>query len=293
MATIINNQASLTYNYGNLTGSATSNIASSVLQGTTSLEKYAIPERYTANDNVTYQIILTNNGNAPLNNVSITDNLGTYQVGNPSVDVTPLDYKDYASLRINGVDVTETLVVRIFEDRIVFSFPTLEPNAIAEILYSTTVNKNAPLDKGSTIINTVTATADNLTAISANSTISVEDYANVTIVKTMSPSVINNGDTLTYDFTIYNYGNLDATNVVFTDVFNPAPTDISVTLNGVAIPDTEYSYTNGTFILPSGETATTSITVPSATFVQDQLTGVITVNSGITKISIKGTVNAL
>ena len=109
----------------------------------------------------------------------------------------------------------------------------------------------------------------------------------------MSPSVINNGDTLTYDFTIYNYGNLDATNVVFTDVFNPAPTDISVTLNGVAIPDTEYSYTNGTFILPSGETATTSITVPSATFVQDQLTGVITVNSGITKISIKGTVNAL
>ena len=39
----------------------------------------------------------------------------------------------------------------------------------------------------------------------------------------MSPNPIADGDTITYTFTIHNYGNTPATDVVLTDRFDPEP----------------------------------------------------------------------
>ena len=48
------------------------------------------------------------------------------------------------------------------------------------------------------------------TPVMAYSTILVENYANLSILKEMSPNPIADGDTITYTFTIHNYGNTPA-----------------------------------------------------------------------------------
>ena len=115
------------------------------------------------------------------------------------------------------------------------------------------------------------------------------DYADVSIVKDMSPSTITDGSTITYTFTLYNYGNTAATDVVLRDAFNPAPGNLSVSINGTAVPSGDYTYTAGVLTLPDTGAATT-LTVPAATFTQDTTTGVVSVTPGVTTVVVTGTI---
>lgn len=111
----------------------------------------------------------------------------------------------------------------------------------------------------------------------------------MSIVKDMSPSTITDGSTITYTFTLYNYGNTAATDVVLRDAFNPAPGNLSVSINGTAVPSSGYTYTAGVLTLPDTGAATT-LTVPAATFTQDTTTGVVSVTPGVTTVVVTGTI---
>ena len=286
MPTQITNQANVAFNYGNVAGSATSNIATTTLLDPLAAEKRSVGATYRAGERITYTVSVVNNGNTTLQNVTITDNLGAYAAGTQIY--TPLTYAGDAVLYVNGAYVS-AIEGTIGENGVVFVIPTLAPGANALVVYPADVNSFAPLTEGSAIVNTATVTAQGITTpVSATNTITVEDYANITIVKEMSPDPVSDGDVLTYTFTIRNFGNTPATDVVLTDNFGPAPASITVTVGGEIVPATDYTYENGLLTLPTGEEL--SMTVPAATVTQDPATGEVTVTPGTLVITVSGTI---
>ena len=87
---------------------------------------------------------------------------------------------------------------------------------------------------------------------------------------------------------IYNYGNVEAENVVLSDTFNPAPTNITVSRDGTVLIGTDYTYIDGTLRVPA--TDSVNITVPAATFVRDPETCIVSVEPGVVEYVIRGTI---
>ncbi len=284
----IENFATVSYTSGGVTETKVSNLAEIGLESAISFTKTTLGDTYTEDSVITYILSITNTSTSPISNVSISDDLGTFVLG--TLELTPLTYAPPALLLIDGQDVSAQLTVDSTNtESLVFTFPTLPAGATANIVYRAIVNEYAPLDVESTIINTATLTSDSDCADgTATATITVGSGANVSVFKQMSPNPVVCGDTVTYTIRIYNYGNTAAENVVLTDTFNPAPSDITVSRDGVLLIGTDYTYINGTLTVPA--TQTSSVSVPPATFTRDPETGVVTVTPGMIEYVITGTI---
>ncbi|MBQ7376401.1 MAG: DUF11 domain-containing protein [Clostridia bacterium] len=287
MATI-ENFATVSYTSGGVTETKVSNLAEIGLESAISFTKTTLGETYGEDEVVTYILSMTNTSTSAITNVSITDDLGTFVFG--TLELTPLTYAPPALLLIDGQDVSAQLTVdTATAGSLVFSFPTLPAGATANIVYRAAVNEYAPLDVDAGITNTATLTSDSDCADgTASATITAVSAANVSVFKQMSPNPVICGDTVTYTIRIYNYGNIAAENVVLTDTFNPAPTNITVSRDGTLLPANEYSYVDGTLTVPAG--TTTAVSVPAATFVRDATTGIVTVTPGMVEYTITGTI---
>ena len=287
MATI-ENFATVSYTSGGVTETKVSNLAEIGLESAISFTKTTLGETYGEDEVVTYILSMTNTSTSAITNVSITDDLGTFVFG--TLELTPLTYAPPALLLIDGQDVSAQLTVdTATAGSLVFSFPTLPAGATANIVYRAAVNEYAPLDVDAGITNTATLTSDSDCADgTASATITAVSAANVSVFKQMSPNPVICGDTVTYTIRIYNYGNIAAENVVLTDTFNPAPTNITVSRDGTLLPANEYSYVDGTLTVPAG--TTTAVSVPAATFVRDATTGIVTVTPGMIEYTITGTI---
>lgn len=288
MAITITNRASLRYTYGAVTETVASNLASTVMNDPLSITKSSLETAYRAGASISYVITVANGSDLPLTNVTITDDLGTYEPSE-GVSVTPLTYEGPAQLYLDGVFST-VLVPVITEDSVSFTIPSIAPETNAMILYKATPNEYAPMVPDSEITNTASFVPGVQTApIAASHTIPVEAYAEVTIEKEMSPNPITDGAQLVNTFTITNTGNVEATDLVLSDAFMTPLENLVIAIDGTVILPTEYSYTDGVLTLPA-DGASTVITVPAATFTQDETTGVVTSVPGVTVVTVRGTV---
>ena len=104
----------------------------------------------------------------------------------------------------------------------------------------------------------------------------------------MSPQTVSECSQIAYTFIIQNTGNTAAVatdNVIVSDIFTPALSDLTVTIDGE--PSTAYTYNEET---GEFETNIGAITVPAATFTQDSENGNWIITPGVTVITVTGTI---
>ena len=95
---IFTNQATLSYN-NTIT---TSNIVTGEVLEVLSATKNSLDTQYRYNDTITYVISINNTGVTAFNNLTLTDDLGTYTTG--GLTVTPLTYEaGTVAYYVNGV----------------------------------------------------------------------------------------------------------------------------------------------------------------------------------------------
>ncbi len=284
MATFTN-QATLSYN-GNVLNSNT--VTGNIVQ-VLSAAKTAVSDNYSASDDVTYVISIANSGTQDFTGITLSDNLGAYQLNGQTV--FPLTYID-GSIRyyVNG-DLSASPTVSA-QNGLVISGIEVPANGSVMLIYQASANSYAPLGSGSSITNTAVISATGLTEpISVSATISASNEANLSISKFVSPETVAKNGQITYTFVIQNLGNaaLDAAdNIVITDTFSPVLSNISVQLNSVTLTEgTDYTYnaTTGEFATVAGK-----VTVPAATFAQNEQTAVWSTTPGVATLVIKGTV---
>ena len=282
------NQAALSYRnrvrYSNLT---TGQIADAL-----TVAKESLTGTYGPEDEITYVVTLTNNGTTALTGLTVTDDLGGYAFDGGTL--YPLAYVA-GSVRyfVNGVEQAAPTVV---------SGPPLSVTGIsvpaggnAILVYEAAVTEYADPSEGGSVTNTVTVSGGGLAApVTATATVTAENAPELSITKTLSPETVGADRQVTYTFTIQNEGNAATAaedSVSVTDTFDPALTDISVTLNGVPLVQAgNYTYDEGT-----GTFATVpgAIAVPAATFTQDPTTGVFTVEPGKAVLIVTGTIQTV
>ena len=283
MATFTN-FAPLSYNGG----TTTSNVVTGELLETLSATKIAVMDDYTAKDDVTYVVTLLNSGTAPLNGLTVTDDLGGYLFEGDTV--YPLEYTNGSiHYYINGVLQADPAVTA--GPPLVITGISVPAGGNVMLIYEATVTEFAPLAADDTITNTAVVTGGGLAApVTASEIIETEDRADLTISKSVSPAVVTENGQLTYTFVIANHGNTPAVatdDVVVSDVFDPILNPITVTFNGsVWAEGVNYTYdeSTGTFATLPGQ-----ITVPAATYTQNE-DGTWIVNPGTVILTVTGTV---
>ena len=276
---IFTNQATLVYNGG----SANSNVAVGEILEVLSADKTAVSGSYAPGELVTYVITIRNTGTGAFTNLTVTDDLG----GGANA---PLTYEEGTALYfVNGVPQAAPAVTP--GAPLVFTGITVPAGGNAAIVYQARANAFADPGLEGTITNTVTITGGGLTApVTATETVNAVIGADLTITKTITPAQVADNGRVTYTFLIQNSGNeaIDAADdASVTDTFDPILTDITVTLNGVALTEgTGYTYdeTTGLFTTVPGV-----ITVPAATFTQGT-DGAYTRTPGLATLVVTGTI---
>ena len=282
---IFSNQATLTYN-----GSSTnSNIAYGEILDVLAATKTAVEGSYTPGNLVTYVVTLRSTGNAPLNGLTVTDDLGGYDFNGTTV--YPLTYEaGSVALFVDGVPQTAPAVTA--GPPLVITGVNIPAGGDAVLVYQARANTYANPAAGGTIVNTVTVTGDGLSApITATETVTAASAPALTISKSITPTQVVDNDRVTYTFVIQNSGNeavVATDNAAITDTFDPILTALTVTFNGATwTQGVQYNYneTTGLFATVPGQ-----IVVPAATYTQDPVTGAFTVNPGIATLTVTGTI---
>lgn len=284
MATFTN-QATLSYNGG----STSSNIITGEIVEVLTVSKTAVTDTYRTPDKVSYVVSLVNSGTTTLTGLNLTDNLGAYAVEN--ITVYPLTYiPDSIRYYTNGTLMTAPTIG--VTPPLTITGISVPAGGNATIIYETATNEFTPRGNEDSVINTVTVTGAGLAnAVTATATVSPVTAPDLSITKSVSPSVVAENGQITYTFLIENYGNTGASvsdNVIITDTFNPILTGITVTYNGSswsAPGNYTYNETTGEFATVAGQ-----ITVPAATFTQDAATGIITATPGTATVTVTGTI---
>ena len=279
---IITNQANLTYTYGTTTASVASNVATAEMNAALSAAKRVLDESYRPDSDLTSILSFENSGSSAITDLPVLDNLGAYTPEGATAPVQPLTCTGPAALYIDGAFSAE-LTPAVQDGGVLFTIPEIPAGSNALLVYQATVNGFAPLTPGSEIENTASIGANDPLTVSA--AVPAASYADVSITKAMAPDPISAGDTMTVTFTIENRGNADATDLQLVDDFPLALTAVSVTVNGAPLSD--FTFENSRLTLPSG--TQTTLSVPAATFTQDE-TGAVTVVPGKLTVVVSGVI---
>lgn len=281
------NQAILTLNGV----SYASNIITGEIINVLTVDKNAIENEYASGGRITYVVSLRNSGPSPLNNLTLSDNLGAYSFSGDTL--VPLD-ADINSIAyyINGqLQPTGSLDVSAGPPMTIGGID-VPAGGNAQIIYQTTANSLAPLASATGITNIVTVTGEQLqTPVTDMETVVAGQSPVISITKALSPTTVPENGQITYTFQILNAGNTPVVatdDMILTDVFNPRLSNLTAVYNGTFWTEgIQYTYNEmtGEFVTLPG-----TISVPAATFEQNPVTGEWIVTPGSSELEVSGTV---
>lgn len=288
------NRATVTY--GDVT--KTSNQTVGEILSAFTVNKTAVYDVYRRGETVTYIIGIKNTSDTSYNDVTVTDNLGRYNIGTQTAEnyVYPLTYvQGSLSYWVNGVPDSVTATATVSDGELIVTPVSVPAGSFVQIGYEARVNEYAPLASGSIIINTVSVTGTGAAdTVEASETVTASDELDIEITKALSPVTVSENGEITYTITLSNYGNRASEasdNLILTDTFAPYLNISNVTYAeggesaAVWTLGTDYTYTaDGVFQSAAGK-----ISVPSATYTVSSETGEVSVAPGTAVVTVTGT----
>lgn len=277
------NQAQLSYN----NAVTNSNIAVGEILEVLSATKTAVRDVYGQNDQVTYIVSIVNTGTTAFSGISVTDNLGAYEMDN--ITLVPLTYRsETIRYYVNGVLQLAPAVTA--GPPLVISGITVPAGGNVLLVYEADVNQFAPRGLEDSITNQAIVSGGGITPITVEETVNAETEPVLSITKSISPVPVAENGTLTYTFLIQNTGNAPALaddDAVITDLFEPILENITVTFDGAVWTEgIQYTYNEDTGLFT---TIAGQVTVPAATYTQNE-DGSWVINPGVSTLVITGTI---
>jgi uncharacterized repeat protein (TIGR01451 family) len=201
------------------------------------------PDPVSAGGDITYTIVVTNQGPSTATNVVISDpDLADVTFSNPNIVISN--------------PTVSTGNVSITADAVNGTVPTLDVGQVATITFVGTVGATFG---GTTITNTATADADEADLVTANEPTDVSRNVDLVIQKD-GPATTVAGEQLTYTFTVQNNGPSGSTGATVSDTL---PTGLTFVSSGDenGVTGTFDSNTNAiNFTLPDMASGATAIT---------------------------------
>lgn len=290
MSSQISNTTSISFEYGSEKSAHTisDTTATAVMSESIDISLTSLEKKYYLDEYITYLIAIKNNG-IKTSPITLKSNLGTYKkiLNDKNTNVTPLGYSGISYLYINGI-LKNQITPDAKADEIIFSLPAMNEKSNFLLIYKTKVNRFAPLSLKSKIQTTVSLEfSESQNFLETSHAIEVAEKADLKICKNIVPPIFSQGESISYNIAIYNYGNAAAENIKITDNFEPSPTLTNITVNEKEISPSDYSYLNGTFNLPT-YSSDLNISVPCANFKTDSTSGAISVQPSVTNIAVCG-----
>lgn len=262
-----------------------SNITVGELVDALSAAKTAVSQGYAAGETVTYVISITNDDDAAVTGLTVTDDLGGFSFDGATV--YPLEYVP-GSLRYFADGVLQPEPAVTAGPPLVIDGIDVPAGGSALLVYEADVTRYAPLGAGAEITNTAVITGG-CSPVTVSATIPMAGEPELTISKSVSPEVVTGCSEVTYTFVIQNAGSAAAEaadDVVLTDTFDPVLSSLTAALDGAALTaGTDYTYdeASGLFATAAGR-----ITVPGAEFSQNA-DGTWTAAPGVAVLTVTGT----
>ena len=279
---IFTNQANLILNGRTVSSNVTTGEVTSGL----TLTKTSISRDYGRNDHVSYIVTVSNNG-AEITGATLTDDLGSYTVGENTV--TPFTYVDDSLLFYRDGELVEGPTV-VAGPPLVITGINIPAGGNVQIIYEAATNEYTPLMSGASVTNTATleGVCETLTDTAV---VTARDEQALTIAKAICPSRVTECGEISYTLILQNSGNVPVVatdDLIVTDTFTPILNPITVTLDGQTLEEGigyTYDATTGEFATLPG-----ALTVPAATYLQDPQTGLYSVTPGVATLTIAGNV---
>jgi uncharacterized repeat protein (TIGR01451 family) len=237
--TIITDTAQVTSNTtdpnpSNNFATVTTVVASSSSQADLALTKTGTPNPVLAGNNITYTIVVTNNGPGTASTVTMTD---TLPASTTVVSITPPSTPTGWTCPAPSAGKQTCTNASLVSGAASTSTFTLVLKVTAGTAPGTVITNSATVSSS-----TSDPTTTNNTAMTS-STVASPTQADVSIIKTASPEPVDQGTNLTYTLQVTNNGPAVATGVTVTDVL-PS----QVTYSSLSIPSVQGSctYTSAT-----------------------------------------------
>ena len=280
MATFYN-QATLSYSGG----LRNSNITTGQIVEVLTMIKRAVSTGYAPGQRLVYLISLVNSGETEIANLTLTDDLGGYELEDNTL--YPLSYVDGSiQMLVNGAEATAPTVTA--GPPMTITGFTIPAGANVTMLYEVEVTEYAPVTAGSCITNTVTASGPSTAEAAAS--VCLDQAPELTITKSLSPETVSSSSEITYTFVIQNSSTQEAAaadQIMVTDTFDPILSGITVMLDDTALTtpaDYTYDEATGQFATVAGQ-----ITVPGAAASQNT-DGTWNTTPGIATLTVTGTI---
>ena len=253
MPQTITNNAHIGYEYETSNNTVhietqTNYVTTSITKNCVNILKTSNKDYFGPNDQITYNLFISNNSNAIIYNVEILESLNEFIKYVPGSSTITLP--DGTTKKIldsdNPLDLCRPIVGNIIDNNLNtnkfgFKLNNINPNENILISFSTKIKNSDNIPESitnlATLYYSLTPETPKTLTVTSNTNIINKAYAFLSATKSVDKSVAILGDSITYTINFSNEGNINATNVHIKDTL---PKNFKLTNINLVIADLPY-----------------------------------------------------